>query len=316
MHDVRPAAVAGMFYPQARARLAEDVRAYLLGGALDCGRAHPRRSSSRTRATSIPRRSPRPRSRRLAALRDRVERRVPSRTHAPGRRARARGAGCRRPSPHPLGEVPLDREAVAARQHVPSGRDERSRARAGARARGAAPVPADGPCGNSRWFRSRSGDATPSEVAEVLDELWGGHGDAHRGELGPVALSPVRGVASHRPRDRPTPFLALSPTLDHEQACGATPVNGLLVCAERRGLAPRSSTCATPGTPRATAHASSVTRRSRSSIMAGAADLGAGAVGPRARRDPGSVRGDGPGTVRLSGLRAEGATFVTLAPGR
>ena len=31
-----------------------------------------------------------------------------------------------------------------------------------------------------------------------------------------------------------SPFSA---TLDHEQACGATPINGLLVAARRRGLA-------------------------------------------------------------------------------
>ena len=34
-------------------------------------------------------------------------------------------------------------------------------------------------------------------------------------------------------------LLALSPALDHQQACGATPVNGLLLAARHHGLQPR-----------------------------------------------------------------------------
>ena len=33
-------------------------------------------------------------------------------------------------------------------------------------------------------------------------------------------------------------ILARKPMLDHEQACGATPINGLLLAARRRGLNP------------------------------------------------------------------------------
>ena len=81
------------------------------------------------------------------------------------------------------------------------------------------------------------GDATPDEVAAVLDALWGG----------PETLVVVSSDLSHYHRyadaariDRATAdaVLALSATLDHEQACGATPVNGLLLCARRRGLSP------------------------------------------------------------------------------
>jgi hypothetical protein len=79
------------------------------------------------------------------------------------------------------------------------------------------------------------GDATPGEVAEVLDAVWGG----------PETLIVISSDLSH---DLPyaaaarvdgetiATMLALSPTLDHEQACGATPVNGLLLAAARRGL--------------------------------------------------------------------------------
>ncbi|MBS1138458.1 MAG: AmmeMemoRadiSam system protein, partial [Proteobacteria bacterium] len=34
-------------------------------------------------------------------------------------------------------------------------------------------------------------------------------------------------------------ILALNPQLDHEQACGATPITGLILCARRHGLAPQ-----------------------------------------------------------------------------
>ena len=79
------------------------------------------------------------------------------------------------------------------------------------------------------------GDATPDEVAEVLTRLWGEE----------ETLIVVSSDLSHylpydtaRAADRATvdTMLALDPTLDHAQACGATPVNGLLALARRRGL--------------------------------------------------------------------------------
>ena len=81
------------------------------------------------------------------------------------------------------------------------------------------------------------GDATPAEVAEVIELLWGG----------PETLIVVSSDLSHyqryadaRATDRATvdAILALSPELDHEQACGATPINGLLIAARRHRLRP------------------------------------------------------------------------------
>ena len=81
------------------------------------------------------------------------------------------------------------------------------------------------------------GDASPAEVAEVADLLWGG----------PETLIVVSSDLSHYHRytdarriDRETvdAILALSSDLDHEQACGATPVNGLVLSARRHGLRP------------------------------------------------------------------------------
>ena len=110
----------------------------------------------------------------------------------------------------------------------------------------------------SRWCRWSSAHAERRHVAEVLERALGRAGDADRRQLRPVALPSVRrgaGASTARP---PTRSSALAPTLDHEQACGATPVNGLLLRGAPARPARRScSTCAIPATPRATAGASS-----------------------------------------------------------
>lgn len=80
------------------------------------------------------------------------------------------------------------------------------------------------------------GDAEPSAVAEVLDRLWGGR------ETLIVVSSDLSHYLSYdqaRAVDRATvdAILQLSEQpLNHHQACGGTPVNGLLHCARRRGL--------------------------------------------------------------------------------
>lgn len=80
------------------------------------------------------------------------------------------------------------------------------------------------------------GDATPDEVAAVLEQVWGG----------PETLIVISTDLSHylcyrdaREIDDRTvrSILALDDTsLDHAQACGATPINGFLLAARRHGL--------------------------------------------------------------------------------
>lgn len=83
-----------------------------------------------------------------------------------------------------------------------------------------------------------AGDATGEEVADVLDALWDG----------PATLVVISSDLSHylpyedaRRVDARTiaQIAALGGPLDHTQACGATPVNGLIVAARRHGLRPR-----------------------------------------------------------------------------
>lgn len=81
------------------------------------------------------------------------------------------------------------------------------------------------------------GHAEPAHVAAVLDALWGG----------PETLIVVSSDLSHylnyreaQTTDRTTceAILALRTDIDHEQACGATPVAGLALTARRKRLKP------------------------------------------------------------------------------
>ena len=81
------------------------------------------------------------------------------------------------------------------------------------------------------------GDATPQDVAEVIEALWGG----------PETLIVVSSDLSHyhpydlaQKIDRRTcaSITELQQLDSHEQACGATPVNGLLLAARHHRLSP------------------------------------------------------------------------------
>jgi AmmeMemoRadiSam system protein B len=81
------------------------------------------------------------------------------------------------------------------------------------------------------------GDATPGEVAGVLEALWGGL------ETLIVISSDLSHYLPYEAAtkiDRATAnmILALNPPLSHEQACGGTPVNGLLTVAKAHRLKP------------------------------------------------------------------------------
>lgn len=82
------------------------------------------------------------------------------------------------------------------------------------------------------------GDATPFEVAEVLDLLWGG---AETLIVISSDLSHFLPYRAAQAADRATTqrIMDLGSTVTHEQACGATPVNGLLLAARQRHLAPQ-----------------------------------------------------------------------------
>jgi hypothetical protein len=82
------------------------------------------------------------------------------------------------------------------------------------------------------------GDATSAQVAEVLERLWGG----------PETLIVISTDLSHYheyetaqriDHDTANRIRRLEGGLNHEQACGATPLNGLLSLAQKKGLSIR-----------------------------------------------------------------------------
>ena len=92
--------------------------------------------------------------------------------------------------------------------------------------------------GDVRVLPLAVGDATPQQVAQVIEALWGG----------PETVIVISSDLSHyhpydtaRAIDAQTvqKMLRGESDIDHRQACGATPVNGLLLAAPRHGLKPR-----------------------------------------------------------------------------
>lgn len=81
------------------------------------------------------------------------------------------------------------------------------------------------------------GEASTDDVAEVLERVWGGTEtliviSSDLSHYLPYASACARDSASI------AQVLRLDPGLDHQQACGATPVNGLLCAARHHGLMP------------------------------------------------------------------------------
>jgi AmmeMemoRadiSam system protein B/AmmeMemoRadiSam system protein A len=91
-----------------------------------------------------------------------------------------------------------------------------------------------------------AGDAAPEKVAEVLDRLWGG---AETLVVVSSDLSHYHAYDRAREIDRATvrAILDFDAGISHDQACGATPVSGLLIAAKRKGLAPRLLDCRNSG---------------------------------------------------------------------
>lgn len=81
------------------------------------------------------------------------------------------------------------------------------------------------------------GMATPEEVAEVLDRVWGGD------ETLIVISSDLShflpyATAQRVDHDTVQAIIGLRQPIDHDHACGGTPINGLIVAARRHHLTP------------------------------------------------------------------------------
>jgi AmmeMemoRadiSam system protein B len=236
MSLVRPAAVAGSFYPGDAAALAAEIAAYLADAA------------SQARVAPVPKAIIAPHAgymysgpvagaiyARLAPLRGKVSRVVLA---GPAHRVYVTGAAI--PSADafdsPLGPVQLDRAALARLAQLPFV-EVSDRAHALEHSLEVHVPFLQAVLGEFSLVPIVVGDASPAEVGEMLDVLWGG----------PETLVVVSSDMSHyhpydvaRACDRDTAqaILRLDSHLVPEDACGAAPINGLLALARRRKLAP------------------------------------------------------------------------------
>ncbi len=235
MQTTRPAAVAGMFYPDDPVELRHTVTDLLASAS----RGKPLRA---LKALIVPHAGyiysgPVAASAyaRLAGQRDRIRRVV---LLGPAHRVWVRGLALPEAERFatPLGEVPLDREGMQLLQDLP----QVIRSAAAHQMEHSLEVQLpflQQVLGDFQLLPLAVGDATAAEVSEVLETVWGGS----------ETLIVISSDLSHflpdalaREVDGGTveAILALDSHLNHEQACGATPINGLLLAARTHGLQP------------------------------------------------------------------------------
>lgn len=232
--STRPAAVAGMFYPGDPQTLAHTVDQLLADTHPAAGEApkalivphagYVYSGSTAAEAYAL-----------LRPAAGRIRRVV---LLGPTHRVAVRGIALPESSRFatPLGSIELDREAIARIAELPQiVRSERVHAQEHA-------LEVHLPflqrvLGEFTLVPLAVGQATPAEIAAVLERLWGG----------PETLIVVSTDLSHflpyaqaRRIDEDTchRILELDTDLDPEQACGAHPLNGLLLAARRHRLRP------------------------------------------------------------------------------
>jgi len=236
MQHVRPAAVAGAFYPGQAAVLSHDVRALLAQAGYDAGKVPGKVPkaiivphagyiySGSTAALAYAR---------LAAARLQIQRVV---LLGPVHRVPVRGLALPGVTAFdtPLGRIEVDQDAVNAIASLPQ---VVTSAAAHAQEHSLeVQLPfLQSVLGRFKLLPLAVGDASAAEVADVLELLWGGD------ETLLVISSDLSHFLPYRSAqaidgETVRQILHFSPTLSHEQACGGTPINGLLLAARRHDL--------------------------------------------------------------------------------
>lgn len=235
MPIIRPAAVAGSFYPDHPATLKQVVAALL---------AHPRtvNLTRSPKALIVPHAGylysgPVAASAyaQLSALRGRIHRVV---LLGPTHRVYVRGLALPGADQFstPLGEIQLDVEGMQRLSGLPQVLTSAAAHQMEHSLEVQLPF-LQQVLGDFQLLPLAVGEATADEVAEVLDQVWGGD----------ETLIVISSDLSHflpdalaRKVDGGTvdAILMLNSHLNHEQACGATPINGLMLAAQRHGLRP------------------------------------------------------------------------------
>lgn len=237
MNTVRQPAVAGAFYHSQKQLLANDVKTLLENARSNMGETalspkaiiapHAGYIYSGPIAASV--------YAQLTAKRDVIKRVV---LLGPVHRVAVRGLALPGVTVFatPLGEISIDLDAVAAIENMPQV-VESTAAHAPEHSLEVQLPFLQTVLGDFKLLPLAVGNATPAEVAEVLEVLWGG----------PETLIVISSDLSHfhpyqaaQTIDSQTAqdILSLQHTLSHEQACGGTPVNGLLMAARQHQLQP------------------------------------------------------------------------------
>ena len=243
--EVRPAAVAGMFYPQDARELADEVAAHL------------DRTEEAPQAPGFPKALIVPHAGYVysgpiaASAYDllRPARGIVKRVVilGPCHRVPVHGLALPRASAFatPLGRVPVDAEALHSIRDLPQV-VESAATHAEEHALEVQLPFLQRVLGEFSLVPLVVGDAAPGEVAEVLDRLWGG---AETLIVISSDLSHYHAYDRAREIDRATvrAILDFDAGISHEQACGATPVAGMLIAARRKNLATRLLDCRNSG---------------------------------------------------------------------
>jgi AmmeMemoRadiSam system protein B len=236
MQQVRPAAVAGAFYPGQTSVLSNDVMALLAQASDDPGNLPGKApkaiivphagyiySGSMAARAFV----------RLASVRGKIQRVV---LLGPVHRVPVRGLALPGADAFdtPLGRIEIDAEAVAAIRHLPQVVTSPA-AHAQEHSLEVQLPFLQSVLGHFKLLPLAVGDASAPEVAQVLDAVWGGD------ETLLVISSDLSHFLPYRSAqsvdgETVRQILHLSPTLSHEQACGGTPINGLLLSAREHQL--------------------------------------------------------------------------------
>ena len=233
MHTTRPAAVAGMFYPDDPIELRQTLAELLAN-------ARPGATPRAPKALIVPHAGylysgavAASAYARLGEGRGRIRRVV---LLGPAHRVHVRGLALPEAERFatPLGEILLDREGMRRLADLPQVGASAAAHRIEHSLEVQLPF-LQQVLGDFLLLPLAVGAATAAEVAEVLKRAWGGDETLI---VVSSDLSHFLPDAAARKADGETvdAILALDPQIDHEQACGATPINGLLLAARKHGL--------------------------------------------------------------------------------
>jgi AmmeMemoRadiSam system protein B len=236
MHTVRQPAVSGAFYPSNGRVLASEIKTFLNATTLDADYTLPKAIivphagyiySGQTAARAYAR---------LVSGRKTIKRVI---LLGPVHRVPVRGLAL--PSVDvfatPLGEVELDQSAIASLAHL-NQVVVSSAAHALEHSLEVQLPFLQTVLDDFKLVPLAVGDATPAEVAEVLDTLWGGS------ETLIVISSDLSHFLTYElaqmvDKETVQNILSMKETLTHHQACGGTPVNGLILAAKHHHLKPK-----------------------------------------------------------------------------